>query len=115
MASNAASFARSFLLAVGASVTFAFLGATHIDRVGVDLALGSGAVASGLGYAVWYAAVRRLAATRAALVQLSVPPLAAVGGVFLLGERLSPKLLVAGLMILGGIALAVAGHRADRG
>jgi drug/metabolite transporter (DMT)-like permease len=111
VASNAASFARSFPLAVGASAIGASVGATHIDPVGVGLAVGSGAVASGLGYAVWYAALRSLTATRAALVQLSVPPLAAAGGVMLLGEAFSPRLLVAGLLILGGIAFAVFGHR----
>jgi drug/metabolite transporter (DMT)-like permease len=111
VASNAASFARSFLLALGASAIGASVGATHVDPVGVGLALASGAVASGLGYAVWYSALRSLTATRAALVQLSVPPLAAAGGVMLLGESFSPRLLVAGLLILGGIALAVAGHR----
>jgi drug/metabolite transporter (DMT)-like permease len=68
-------------------------------------------VASGLGYAAWYAALRGLTATRAALVQLSVPPLAAAGGVLLLGERFSPQLLLSGVLILGGIALAVAGRR----
>ena len=110
VASNAASFARSVPLCLGASAIGASVGATRIDAVGVGLALGSGAVASGLGYAVWYAALRGLTATRAALVQLSVPPLAACGGVVLLGETLSPRLLVAGLLILGGIALAVLRH-----
>jgi drug/metabolite transporter (DMT)-like permease len=106
VASNAASFARSVPLALGASAIGVSVGVTHVDLVGVGLALGSGAVASGLGYAVWYAALRGLTATRAALVQLSAPPLAAAGGVLLLGESFSPRLLVAGLLILGGIALA---------
>jgi drug/metabolite transporter (DMT)-like permease len=112
VASNAASFARAVLLAVGASAIGAAVGATRIDLVGLGLALASGAVASGLGYAVWYAALRSLAATRAALVQLAVPPLAAAGGVVLLRETFSPRLLVAGLLILGGITLAVTDHRA---
>jgi drug/metabolite transporter (DMT)-like permease len=64
-----------------------------------------------MGYALWYAALRRLTAVRAALVQLSVPPLAAGAGVLLLGESLSPRLLVAGTLVLGGIAPAVAGRR----
>jgi drug/metabolite transporter (DMT)-like permease len=111
VASNAASFARAVPLCLGASAVAASLGATRIDPIGVGLALGSGAAASGLGYAVWYAALRSLTATRAALVQLSVPPLAAGAGVLLLGEIFSPRLLLASLLVLGGIALAVLGHR----
>ena len=111
VAANAASFARSVPLGLGASAIVASVGATRIDPAGAGLALASGAIASGLGYAVWYAALRGLTATRAALVQLSVPPLAACGGVFLLGEAFSPRLLVAGLLILGGIALAMLRHR----
>jgi drug/metabolite transporter (DMT)-like permease len=110
VARNAASFARAVPLALAAGALAASLGATHVDAAGAWLALGSGAVASGLGYAVWYAALQGLTATRAALVQLSVPPLAAAGGVLLLGESLSPRLLVAGALVLGGIALAVAGR-----
>jgi drug/metabolite transporter (DMT)-like permease len=110
VASNAASFARAFPLALGASAVGASFGATHVSATGVGLALASGALASGLGYAVWYAALRGLTATLAALVQLSVPPLAAAGGVALLGESFSPRLLVAGALILGGIALAVTGR-----
>jgi drug/metabolite transporter (DMT)-like permease len=111
VASNAASFARAALLAVGASAMGSSIGAARIDAVGAALALTSGAAASGLGYAVWYAAVRRLTATRAAVVQLSVPPLAAAGGVVFLGEGFSSRLLVAGLLILGGIAVAVVGRK----
>jgi drug/metabolite transporter (DMT)-like permease len=72
----------------------------------------SGAITSGLGYAVWYAALGGLTATRAAIVQLAAPPLAALGGVVLLGESLSLRLLVASGLILGGIGLAVAARRA---
>jgi drug/metabolite transporter (DMT)-like permease len=111
VASNAASFARSVPLALGASAIGVSFGVTHVDPVGVGLALGSGVVASGLGYAVWYAALRGLTATRAALVQLSAPPLAAAGGVLLLGESFSPRLLLAGLLVLGGIALAALRRR----
>ncbi len=111
VALNAAGFARAVPLSLGASLIAVSAGAAHVSPAGVGLALASGAVASGLGYAAWYAALRGLTATRAALVQLSVPPLAAAGGVLLLGERFSPRLLVAGLLILGGISLAVAGRR----
>jgi drug/metabolite transporter (DMT)-like permease len=111
VALNAAGFARALPLSLGASLVAVTVGTAHVSPAGVGLAVASGAVASGLGYAAWYAALRGLTATRAALVQLSVPPLAAAGGVLLLGERFSPRLLVAGLLILGGIALAVAGRR----
>jgi drug/metabolite transporter (DMT)-like permease len=111
VALNAAGFARALPLSLGASLVAVSAGAAHVSPTGVGLALASGAAASGLGYAAWYAALRGITATRAALVQLSVPPLAAAGGVLLLGERFSPRLLVAGLLILGGIALAVAGRR----
>jgi drug/metabolite transporter (DMT)-like permease len=110
VARNAASFARSLPLALVAAAASGALGATHVDAEGLGFALASGALASGLGYALWYAALRGLTATRAALVQLSVPPLAAAGGVLLLGEALSARLLVSGALVLGGIALAVAGH-----
>jgi drug/metabolite transporter (DMT)-like permease len=107
---NAASFARAVPLALLAGGAAVVLGAARVDAAGAGLALVSGALASGLGYALWYAALRGLTATRAALVQLSVPPLAAAGGVLLLGEALSARLLVSGGLVLGGIALAVAGH-----
>jgi drug/metabolite transporter (DMT)-like permease len=107
---TAASFSRAVPLALAASAIGASFGPIRVDPLGAGLALASGAVASGMGYALWYAALRRLPAIRAALVQLSVPPLAAGAGVLLLGESLSPRLLVAGTLVLGGIALAVAGR-----
>jgi drug/metabolite transporter (DMT)-like permease len=111
VAANAASFARALPLALGACVLAILRGALHLGVAGVLLALASGALASGLGYAAWYAALRGLTATRAAIVQLSVPPLAALGGVLALGESFSPRLAIASLLILGGIALAVTGRR----
>jgi drug/metabolite transporter (DMT)-like permease len=111
VAVNAKSFARAVPLALGATAVSALLAAPHLATTGSLLALASGALASGFGYAVWYAALRGLSATRAAIVQLSVPPLAAAGGVLVLGETVSVRLLLASLLILGGIALAVVGHR----
>ena len=66
----------------------------------------SGAVTSGLGYAIWYAVLPSLSANRAGVLQLSVPPLAALGGILFLGEALSARFVLASLIILGGIALA---------
>jgi drug/metabolite transporter (DMT)-like permease len=108
---NASHFARSVLLALLGSLVGLLVSGPHLTPRGAGLALTSGAVTSGMGYAVWYAALRGLSATQAAVVQLSVPPLTAVGGILLLDERLTPRLLGAGLLILGGIALAVAGRR----
>jgi drug/metabolite transporter (DMT)-like permease len=106
LAANASNFIRSVPLALGGSGVALALAPPHATGVGVVLALASGALASGLGYAIWYAALRGLTATQAAIVQLSVPPLAALGGVLLLDETLTPRLVVTGTAILGGIALA---------
>lgn len=70
-------------------------------------AAASGAIASGLGYAIWYSALPALTRTRAAIVQLTIPALAALGGITFIGEPLTARLVVATLAILGGIALAV--------
>ena len=103
---NAASFARAVPLAILASIIVIVLGAAHLEPQGTGLALVSGAITSGLGYIVWYAALRGLTATRAAVVQLAVPVVSAIGGVFLLGEKFSARLGLAGILIVGGIALA---------
>jgi len=104
---NAVNFARSVPLTLVASALGFAMGDLHLTPVGASLALASGAITSGLGYAIWYAALRGLSATHGAIVQLSVPPLTALGGVLLLDELLTVRLVVAGLMILGGIALAI--------
>ncbi len=81
---------------------------------GVVLATLSGAVTSGVAYAVWYAALAHLTATTAATVQLSVPVLAALGGVALLAEEVTPRLVVASVLVLGGVAWAIQGRRMVR-
>jgi drug/metabolite transporter (DMT)-like permease len=111
LAANASNFARSGPLALLASGTGLAIASPKLTTTGVLLALVSGALASGLGYAIWYAALRGLSATQAAIVQLSVPPLTAVGGVVALGEHVTARLIVAGAMILGGIALAISARR----
>jgi len=78
-----------------------------VDRVGVCYAIASGALTSGVGYAIWYTALRGLKATTAAVVQLSVPVFAAIGGIVFLGESVSLRLLIASAAILGGIALVI--------
>jgi drug/metabolite transporter (DMT)-like permease len=93
------------------AVRLVTLGDVHLSQPGILLAVLSGAVASGLGYVIWYAALSGLTATRAAIVQLSVPVLAAWGGVVFLAEDISLRLILAGAFILGGIALAIWGRR----
>ena len=78
-----------------------------VSGKGALLALLSGALTSGGGYVVWYQALRGLTATRAAIVQLSVPVLAAIGGVVFLSETITPRLLVSTFIILGGVCLAI--------
>ena len=77
----------------------------HINHAGLLLAIASGALASGLGYALWYHVVARINGSVAATVQLSVPLLAAGGGVILLQEAMTTRFMVTSIMILGGIAL----------
>lgn len=78
-----------------------------ISSTGILYAVLSGALASGVGYVIWYAALRGLTTTRAATVQLSVPVIAAWSGVLFLSEMISIRLVTAGVLILGGIALAL--------
>ena len=82
----------------------------ELSGSGVLLAMVSGALTSGLGYVIWYAALPGLSATRAATVQLSVPVLAAVGGVLFLFETVTVRLLFSAVLILGGIGLSLLGR-----
>ncbi|HJR06065.1 MAG TPA: DMT family transporter [Pyrinomonadaceae bacterium] len=102
----------NFLLALPLAFAFNLLarGDAHVSRAGLVLAVLSGALASGVGYVVWYAALRGLTATRAATVQLAVPVLAATGGVVVMSERVTLRLLLAAAVILGGVALALLGR-----
>lgn len=84
------------------------------DAAGVWYATASGALASGVGYSIWYAALHGLRATNAATVQLSVPVITAAGGVLFLGEAITLRLLITSAAILGGIALVIADRSAGR-
>jgi drug/metabolite transporter (DMT)-like permease len=105
LVANAGNFLRGvpFALAISA-IAFSRL---HTTPKGALLAIASGALASGAGYSIWYAALRGLTATRAAIVQLSVPVVAAVGGVLILDELVQGRLLGGGATILAGLALAL--------
>ena len=105
LAATGRNFVRAVPLALALSL--AFVMRAHADATGVALAVASGALTSGLGYVVWYAALARLSAMQAATVQLSVPLLAAFGGVLLLSEAITPRLAAASVAILGGIALVL--------
>jgi drug/metabolite transporter (DMT)-like permease len=109
LATTASNFARAVPMALALSL--AGLGVAHLSLRGSLLAVASGALGSGVGYSLWYAALRGLTATQASVVQLSVPVLAAAGGVAMLGEALTPRLLACGMAILGGVALAVLGPK----
>jgi drug/metabolite transporter (DMT)-like permease len=101
--------ADSFLYAtpLGLVLAAASLPQAHVSPAGVWFAVGSGAIASGLGYAAWYTVLPRLSATRAGTVQLTVPVMAALGGTALLGERISLRLALSAVAILGGVGLAI--------
>ncbi len=79
----------------------------HMDVLGVILAILSGAIASGLGYTVWYRVVREIRTTSAAIMQLSVPVIASIGGMLFLREAMSLHLIISSAAILGGISLVI--------
>jgi drug/metabolite transporter (DMT)-like permease len=84
-----------------------FVSMARVDAEGIAYAIASGALTSGVGYAIWYTALPGLRATSAATVQLSVPVIVAAGGVLLLAEPITLRLLAASVAVLGGIALVV--------
>jgi len=110
---TAGNFLRAVPMALGVSLLF--VQSQAIDTAGMLYAIASGALASGVGYAVWYTALRDLSATTAATVQLSVPVIAAAGGVLLLNEPLTLRLVATGAAILGGVALVVLTRRRVQG
>ncbi len=101
--------AGNFLRAVpiAAALSLFMLNGTSLDNAGFWYAVSSGALASGMGYAIWYTALPALKATNAATVQLSVPVIAALGGIAFLGEPITLRLVLASVAILGGIALVI--------
>ncbi len=108
LAQTAGNFLRSVPLVLAVSIiavpTF------HVETKGLLLAIASGSLASGLGYVVWYVALKGLTATRSAVVQLAVPVLAALGGVVFLAESISMRLLLSTATVLGGVGLALIGR-----
>jgi len=103
---NAANFIGCILPAL--LISAVTVGDFHAAPGGIALAVASGAITSGLGYVVWYFTLQHLPAARAATVQLSVPAIAAAGGVIFLAEPLTARLLIASAAMLGGIAIVLA-------
>jgi drug/metabolite transporter (DMT)-like permease len=103
--------AGNFLRAVpfSAALSGLMLNGASLDTAGFWYAVASGALASGIGYVIWYSALPGLKATNAATVQLSVPVIAALGGIAFLGEPITLRLALASVAILGGIALVILG------
>jgi drug/metabolite transporter (DMT)-like permease len=106
---TAGNFVRCVPLSLAASAIF--WSNVHFDNLGALYAVLSGAIASGLGYVIWYTALRGLSGTKAAVVQLSVPVIAAFGGILFLGESMTLRLILACVAILGGIGLVVLERR----
>lgn len=102
---TAGNFLRAVPIAIALSVVM--LNRTSLDSAGFWYAVSSGALASGIGYAIWYAALPALKTTNAATVQLSAPVIAALGGTAFLGEPITMRLMLASVAILGGIALVI--------
>lgn len=109
LADTAGNFMRSVPFVV--LVALPFLAQIHLSTKGILLAVLSGAIASGIGYSVWYAALKFHTAARAAVLQLAVPAIAALGGVILLAESVSMRLILASCLILGGIGLVILGRK----
>ena len=107
---TAGNFMRAVPLAV--ILSLATLRGASVDTAGVLYAIASGALASGLGYAIWYTALPGLTATKAATIQLSVPVIAAAAAVVLLDEAITLRLILSSAAILGGIGLVVGARKA---
>ncbi len=107
--------ARNFVWAAPLALllSLATIRGAHLSPRGIALAVASGALASGLGYTIWFAALRGLTAIRAATVQLTVPVLAAAGGILFLRESITVRIVLSAALILGGVGLALAGRSAD--
>jgi len=105
VAATAGNFIRAVPMAIGLSiVTLPWM---HIDSRGLIYATVSGAITSGIGYLLWYRILQHMSAMTASTIQLSSPLLASIGGVVLLGEVLTRELMVASILILGGIWLVL--------
>lgn len=108
LADTAYNFARTIPLVI--ILTVITYQTAHVSSKGILLAILSGGITSGIGYTVWYTALGGLSATQAAVVQLSVPVIAALGGVIFVSEKISLRLTLSALLILGGILMVILGR-----
>jgi Predicted permease, DMT superfamily len=90
-------------------LTLLTLKQASLSTEGIVLALTSGVITSGIGYTIWYIVLRNLSSTQAAVLQLSVPVIAAGGGVLFVFEAITPRLLIASILVLGGILMVIMG------
>jgi drug/metabolite transporter (DMT)-like permease len=109
LADTTGNFIRAVPLMI--PLVFQFSPDLQLSNQGIIFAVLSGAIASGIGYSIWYWVLKHHTATRAATLQLAVPAIAALGGVIFLSETLSWRLAMASSFILGGIGLAIFGKR----
>jgi drug/metabolite transporter (DMT)-like permease len=110
-ANTASNFIRTLPFAVLLSVVMSSRAA--LDNLGIGYAVASGGLASGLGYAIWYSVLPGLRATSAAIVQLSVPVIAALVGAIVLNEAIKQQLALSAIAILAVIALVITGRRSN--
>jgi drug/metabolite transporter (DMT)-like permease len=110
IAATAGNFLRATPIALLLGLT-AFAGVRDASAAGIAYAVASGAITSGVGYAIWDAALPGLRAVSAATVQLSVPVLTAIAGILLLGESLTLRFVIASVAVLGGIAIVTQSER----
>ena len=112
---TAGNFAKASLLILLIGLPLLFvLPERHPHIKGILLAITSGAVTSGLGYALWYKVLKHLPASRAGIAQLSVPAIAAIGGIVLLNETVTVRLLITTVMVLGGVGIATLSQTHDK-
>ncbi|MEX2303877.1 MAG: DMT family transporter [Bryobacterales bacterium] len=111
IAETAGNFARGVPLGAAMLLVVWLVSQPRASWTGLALAVVSGAVTTGLGCAIWYTTLKELTTTQAAIVQLTVPLIAALAGAALLGEQLTWRLAISATVILGGVALALLGHR----
>lgn len=109
--------AGNFMRAVPIALVLSIITLPHfaLDTLGIVYAVLSGALTSGIGYAIWYAVLPELKAAHAATVQLSVPVIVALGGILFLHEPLTLRAVLASIAILGGIALVILEKRSENG
>lgn len=107
-------FLRASIIALALSLPiFYWLPEALPSQTAIIAAIASGAITSGLGYAIWYAALPGFSRSQAGIMQLSVPALAAIGGVLFIGEVLTGQLIISTVVVLAGIGLTVLGGRSD--